>query len=247
MIAAVTFDAGQTLIGLDHAMLAARLAERGVAIAPAALAAAQPAAWQRYEQAVRAGGHDRPWQSFMAGLMGDAAAGALSPDAADDLAAWLWSEQPRRNLWRRPVDGMIELVRDLRAAGIAVAVISNSEGRLAELFEELGWGDEFAAVIDSGRVGIDKPDPRIFALALEVVGCGPVGADAVVHVGDSRVADVDGARAVGWRAIWFGPTAAATGGWGDPGVAIAADADGCRAALAAWGAAIGASDPSARA
>ena len=60
MIATVTFDAGQTLIELDRAMLAARLAERGVVTTAAALTAAQPAAWQRYEQTVRDGGHARP-------------------------------------------------------------------------------------------------------------------------------------------------------------------------------------------
>ncbi len=56
MITTVTFDAGQTLIELDAAMLAARLGERGVATTAAALAAAQPAAWQRYEQLVAGGG-----------------------------------------------------------------------------------------------------------------------------------------------------------------------------------------------
>ena len=53
------------------------------------------------------------------------AAGVDGADA-DALAAWLWTEQPARNLWRRPVPGMIELVRDLRAAGIAVGVLSVS-------------------------------------------------------------------------------------------------------------------------
>ncbi len=49
MITTVTFDAGQTLIELDTAMLAARLAERGVATTAAALAAAQPAAWHKQD------------------------------------------------------------------------------------------------------------------------------------------------------------------------------------------------------
>ncbi|MBK9036866.1 MAG: HAD family hydrolase [Myxococcales bacterium] len=241
MITTVSFDAGQTLIELDTAMLAARLAERGVVAHPAALAAAQPAAWQHYERVVRAGGHAQPWQGFMAQLIATAA--GVDGARADALAAWLWTEQPARNLWRRPVPGMRALVRDLRAAGVAVGVLSNSEGRLAELFAEIGWADEFAAVIDSGKVGVDKPDPRIFALTLAALGGAPATA---VHVGDSRSADVDGARAAGWRAIWFGPTAAATPSAAAADVAIAADAAGVRAALTAWGVA-GVSDPSARA
>ncbi len=231
MIATVTFDAGQTLIELDPTMLAARLAERGVAATPAALTAAQPAAWELYDRTVRAGGHARPWQVFMAALV--AAATGVDAAHADALAGWLWSEQPRHNLWRQPVPGMIELARELADAGVTVGVLSNSEGQLAELLAELGWADEFSAVIDSGRVGVDKPDPQIFALTLDALGA---DAATTVHIGDSRSADIDGARAAGWRAIWFGPAAAATGAGPDAGVAVAADAAAVRAILIAWGA-----------
>ena len=109
-------------------------------------------------------------------------------------------------------------------------MISNSEGRLAELLAELGWADDFAFVIDSARVGLDKPDRRIFDLALDRLG---VAAAAAVHVGDSWMADIGGARGAGWRAIWFGRVASAVD---DPGVAAARDAAECAQALIAWGA-----------
>lgn len=230
MIAAVTFDAGQTLIELDTALLATRLGERAVVATAAALDGAQAQAWQRYEQIMLTGGHTVPWQTFMSALV----AGACDVDGeqAAALAAWLWSEQPHRNLWRRPVPGMIELVRALRGAGVAVGVISNSEGRLAELLAEIGWADDFAFVIDSTRVGLDKPDRRIFELALGKLA---VAADAVVHVGDSHAADIVGARNAGWRAIWFGR---AVSPLADDGVAIARDAVELREVLRGWGAAI---------
>jgi hypothetical protein len=79
------------------------------------------------------------------------------------IVAWLWDEQPRTNLWRAQVPGMVELARELAGRGVAVAVLSSSEGRLAELLAEIGVVDAFAAVIDSGRVGIEKarsPDLR---------------------------------------------------------------------------------------
>lgn len=227
-LAAVTFDAGQTLIELDTAMLATRLGERGVVTTADALAAAEPAAWARYEQIMHGGGHTGPWQVFMGALIAGAA--GVDWEQAAALAAWLWSEQPRRNLWRRPVPGMIELARKLARAGIAVGVISNSEGRLAELLAELGWGDDFGFVIDSSRVGLDKPDRRIFELALTKLG---VAAAEAVHVGDSWIADIGGARGAGWRAIWFGKAATAVD---DPGVAAARDAAECTRALIAWGA-----------
>jgi len=226
---AVTFDAGQTLVELDTAMLARRLGERGWTVAAAALDAAAPAAWARYDQGVAAGA-DRPWCVFMDALLAAAAAGGGDPAARAAIVEWLWDEQPRVNLWRRPVAGMIELVGALRAAGVPVGVVSNSEGALAELFDEIGWAGRFDAIADSMRVGIEKPDPRIFAWVAARLGVDPA---AIVHVGDSHPADVGGALAAGARAIWFGRAAVATD---DPRVAVAHDAGEVRAALRAMGA-----------
>src|SRR5688500_9003876 len=83
----------------------------------------------------------------------------------EPLVDWLWDEQPRQNLWRRPIPGMIELGDELRAAGVPLAVVSNSEGRLAELVDALGWADRFACVADSGKLGFEKPGREIFAWA----------------------------------------------------------------------------------
>jgi len=143
------------------------------------------------------------------------------------LVGWLWDEQPRANLWRRPIPGMLELARELGARGVRVGVLSNSEGKLAELFAEIGIAEPFAAIIDSGVVGIEKPDPRIFAHARAALG----GGDAI-HIGDSWPADIAGARAAGWRAIWFGRR---VGPVDDPQIAVARDVGDVRAALARWG------------
>jgi HAD superfamily hydrolase (TIGR01549 family) len=217
----VTFDAGQTLIDLDLDFLARRLADRGARVEPSALVAAAPAAWRRYDELVDpAGGH--PWRELMATLL----RGAGVPDVGP-LVDWLWDEQPRANLWRAQIPGMVALARELRARGVAVAVLSNSEGRLAELLAEIGLADAFAAVIDSGRVGIEKPDRRIFDHALEVLGASRPG----IHIGDSWPADIAGALGAGWRAIWFGRRARAVE---DARVAIARDAGEVRGVLDRW-------------
>jgi HAD superfamily hydrolase (TIGR01509 family) len=190
----VTFDAGQTLIDLDLDFLEARLVERGVRVAPAALAAATPAAWRRYDELVERGaGH--PWKPFMAALL----AGAGIDDDGE-LVEWLYVEQASKNLWRRPIVPMVALARELVARGVVVAVLSNSEGHLAELLAEIGLASSFAAIIDSGRIGIAKPDPEIFAHTLDQLGVSDAHA---VHIGDSWSADVAGALAAGWRAIWY--------------------------------------------
>jgi len=126
---------------------------------------------------------------------------ALSEPAMANLVDLLWDQQPISKLWRRPVPGMIELMRELRRAGVAVTVLSNSEGRLAELADGLGWLDDFVAIADSGRLGMEKPGREIFpwtAPQLET----PL--KAVVHVGDSVAADVAGALAASMSAVWFG-------------------------------------------
>lgn len=227
MSAAVTFDAGQTLVGLDHHMLAARLGEQGVEVAAAALERAEAPAWKAYEAGVARGAPDA-WQVFMRALVAGAAP-ALDEARVAELAAWLFGQQPTRNLWRRLLPGMIELVDELRGAGVPVAVVSNSEGRLAALLAEIGVVDRFVAVADSGALGVEKPDRRIFDWAAARLG---VDVTSIIHVGDSWAADVVGARGVGARAIWFGPAAKATD---DPAVAAAADAGAVRAALVAWG------------
>jgi HAD superfamily hydrolase (TIGR01549 family) len=220
----VTFDAGQTLIDLDLDFLARRLAERGVIVEAAALAAAAPEAWRRYDELVDpAGGH--PWRELMTTLLRGAGVGSAA--AVAPIVDWLWDEQPRANLWRGQIPGMVELARELAARGVRVAVLSNSEGRLAELLAEIGIADVFAAMIDSGRLGIEKPDRRIFDHALAALGATQPG----IHIGDSWPADIAGALGAGWRAIWFGRRATSVA---DPRVAIARDAAEVRAVLAGW-------------
>src|SRR5262249_17861005 len=137
---------------------------------------------------------------FMRALLEHAGVEA-SPEALSGAVDFLWSEQPKKNLWRLAIPGILELVAELRAAGIPVGILSNSEGRLAELVAELGWSDLFVVIADSGKLGMEKPDPAIFAWTAERLGA-PL--DRVVHVGDSYAADIQGALGAGMYAVWFG-------------------------------------------
>lgn len=226
---AVTWDFGQTLAELDTAMLARRALERGVSVDPAALEAATEAAWAAYDAAIAAGAGGHPWRTLMRTLL--RAAGA--PEAAlPELVEWLFQEQPRCNLWRRPIAGMFELARELHARGVPQAVVSNSEGGLAQLLTEVGLGDLFQVVADSGRLGVEKPAPGIFRFALEQLGVEP---ERAVHVGDSWQADVAGALGAGLSAVWFRGRGAAPGNVDGVRVARADDAASTARALAAFG------------
>lgn len=58
----------------------------------------------------------------------------------------------------------------------------------------------FPIVLISERVGIWKPDPAIFEMALDMAG---IPAADAIYVGDSHIADVPGAQAAGMRAVWM--------------------------------------------
>lgn len=227
---AVTWDFGQTLAELDTGYLSEKLAAKGAAVPPAALESSVPAAWAAYDRAVRGGRGGHPWKLFMRAVLSGA---GVAPSDDEALVDFLWLDQPARNLWRRPIAGMMELVRELDAAGVPQAIVSNSEGRLAALVEELGWSAPFRAVADSGVLGIEKPARGIFDWAAERLG---VASSSVIHVGDVHAVDVDGAVAAGMRAIWFR---------GEPGadprpeVAACRDAAEVRSALIAWGVRVG--------
>lgn len=193
---AVGFDFGQTLAELDYEFVAQRLAERDVQFDAVTGRASTQRAQQMYGNK-KSLGHEQAWRA----MMEEQLRGGGVPEARiAELSNWLWSEQPRKNLWRRPIAGMIELARDLKQSGVPIAIISNSEGYLAELVAELGWGRDFEVVIDSGRIGVDKPDPRIFEHACAALD---VPASELLHVGDSWEADVHGALGASASAIWF--------------------------------------------
>jgi len=205
-VAAVTFDYGQTLAELDHDFLALRVAELGGVLDAAAARSAHIAAWDAYG-AAKTLGHAKAWQLMMVTFLraGGArpASGVAEPHYAQELAEKLWLAQPARNLWRKPIAGMFELVHELGARGVPLGIISNSEGRLAELLAELGEESPFQVIVDSGRVGVDKPSARIFQLAAASLR---TELARIVHVGDAWEADVMGARNAGALAVWFAPT-----------------------------------------
>lgn len=106
-------------------------------------------------------------------------------------------------LWTHPLDGVAESVSELRRLGVRVAVVSNSDGSVAESLAIAGLADEFEFIIDSHEVGLSKPDPGIFEAALARLDLGP---DEVWYVGDSVFHDVKGASAASLaRAILVDP------------------------------------------
>ncbi|MBI3670373.1 MAG: HAD-IA family hydrolase [Acidobacteria bacterium] len=91
-------------------------------------------------------------------------------------------------------DEVPQVLRQLRAAGFRLGVISDWQKGLAHFCEELGIGTYLDVVVASGQAGFQKPDPRLFEIACERMKISP---REILHVGDSD-ADIEGARAAGF-------------------------------------------------
>jgi putative hydrolase of the HAD superfamily len=122
----------------------------------------------------------------------------LEPNAASRAG------EVRRDITRRglvPVDGALSTLAGLRSRGFGLGLISNCSGEVVELWEHSPFGGVFDAVVLSADVGVSKPDERIYRIALERLG---VEARQSVFVGDGHSRELEGAEAVGMRAIQIG-------------------------------------------
>lgn len=82
----------------------------------------------------------------------------------------------------------------LKATGLMLGLVSNFEAWLEELLEALGVSGFFDVRVISGLEGVEKPDPRIFGVALDRAG---LSAGEVVYVGDNPVFDTEPAEGLG--------------------------------------------------
>lgn len=83
-----------------------------------------------------------------------------------------------------------------------LGVVSNFSGNLRPCLAELGLEDCFEVVLDSGDVGVRKPDPRFFGLAFACVKRPP---EECWVVGDNPYADIAPAAALGCATCWVAP------------------------------------------
>lgn len=181
------FDAGNTLLFLDYPRLAPAVARAtAVPLTAESLARqARPAA----RALERADGTDRERASrYLETLFRLAGVPESRMPVLRDTLLALHLE---KHLWGGVLPGTAEALERLRAAGVRLGVVSNSDGRAEEGLEAAGLRGYFEVVIDSQLVGFEKPDPRIFEAALRRMALSP---EEVLYVGDLYEVDVVGAR-----------------------------------------------------
>ncbi len=93
---------------------------------------------------------------------------------------------------------LVDFIRSLKPEH-KIGIISNAWSQLPELLGRWEIRDAFDVIVGSGDVGVTKPAPRIYHLALEGLGVQPEDAIFV----DDFIENVDGARAIGMHAIHF--------------------------------------------
>lgn len=191
----VFFDVGNTLTFADTRLTLAPLLEAGYSPNTDDLHAAERAAKLHLDAVLAAApgarvDHDY-WNIYHANLV--RALGAPDTLVPDLVAATRVSGR-----WNQVRPGTRELLQELHRRGHRLGVISNSDGRIAEVLAGIGLGDLFDSTTDSALVGHEKPHPGIFRAALDSLGADP---DDSVYVGDIYSVDYLGARSVGMHAI----------------------------------------------
>jgi HAD superfamily hydrolase (TIGR01549 family) len=189
-------DAGGVLCHPSWERVSAALATEGVSISPAALASAEPFAKREIDVASVVGtttDSTRGWLYFNKVLEH---AGVALCEATVAALAVVRAYHDVDNLWEDVPEDVVPALQRFRALGLTLVVVSNANGRLKHLFDRLGLTRYFDVILDSHEWNVEKPDPRLFEIALEQSHADPA---STAHVGDLFHIDVAGARAAGLR------------------------------------------------
>jgi HAD superfamily hydrolase (TIGR01549 family) len=206
VIRAILFDAGNTLIRMDYAAIAAELRRHGSVVTAEQVQRAEWRARVRLDADLFA-----PQGSFSTESRntGDHYArclleGAGVTDAAVIRAVTEWRRtyNPPIGLWTVAEPEAAAALALVRNAGLVAGVVSNSNGTIRRILEGLDLTRHLDFVLDSQEEGLEKPDPRIFERALGRAGVAPGEA---AYIGDLYSVDVVGARRAGLRAVLMDP------------------------------------------
>ena len=199
MIRAIFFDAAGTLFYLtktvgDHYAYVGR--EVGLDLDAQQLESAFHAAWKQMPRRPAIDGpresDDKGWWRELVARVFDQVAPPLSELDRDNFFEIAYEHFAEAGVWTLYPE-VLDVLEQLRER-FQLAVISNFDGRLRLILQNLGISKYFAHVFISSELGADKPDPEIFRRALKVMHR---DANEVLHVGDDPERDWKAAKEVG--------------------------------------------------
>ena len=190
-------DAGGVLVFPNWIRVAKALARHGIDVDASDLADADSRAKRRIDlgDTVSATNDSQRGGLYFNLVLEEA--GVARTAASDDALVELYEYHARENLWEFVPDEVAPTLAHLRSLGLRLVVVSNANGRLRHLFDRVGLAQRVDVLFDSFEEGVEKPDPRLFRIALERSGGSP---ETTMHVGDLYHVDVVGARAAGLHA-----------------------------------------------
>jgi HAD superfamily hydrolase (TIGR01509 family) len=209
---AVVFDAGGTLVRIDYEWMSEMLAELGVSASADDVRRGEIQGRRRYDAAAGREpntpamgihppiGSVGPTRAYFAGML--EAVGCRHPLLEEALERLRERQVPPSFLWDRPMEGARQALDGLAALGMRCCCISNSDGRAELHLQRHGVREGLEFVVDSQIEGVEKPDPRIFQIALAKLG---LPAARAVYVGDIRSVDLAGSRAAGMHFVLVDP------------------------------------------
>ena len=191
----VFFDVGSTLLFANRERMLEPLHRQGIRPPEEQLLRLEREVKNRFDAILEQGGKaDHPfWDMFYARLFEEL---GLRDEA---MRQQLIANTRNSMNWDRIRPGTREALERI-ATKYGIAVISNADGRIAELLGRCGLVDCFRTITDSGIVGHEKPHPVIFETALASVGARP---EESLYVGDVYAVDYRGATGAGMEAVLF--------------------------------------------
>lgn len=205
--AAVLLDAGGVFVLPDPTRVLGAFARADCDVDPAVLTAAHYRAAARFTTDIDVeAGWVEAWLGYLQTYI---EACGVDDAQRDEAHQHIDSEFADAALWVEPIDGAKEGLQALAETGVRLGIVSNADGMMAQRLAAFeicqvgpGMGVPIELVVDSGNVGVMKPDPRIFHAALDLLG---LDAEAAWYVGDMPAIDIVGARRAGLRPFLIDP------------------------------------------
>lgn len=203
-------DVGNTLISIDYVWVSKELRERGIQCDAKTLQRAEAAARPEISSQVikiknNPSSDERVFyfNQILSKLPSEAKTDIVSLNrVVQELIRVFFSEVNAMRLWSYVLPGTYEALSMFQALGFQMQVIGNADGTLEQQLIKNNLRKYFGLVLDSHIVQIEKPDPRIFKMALETTNYEPQEA---LYVGDIYEVDIVGAKSVGMQAILVDP------------------------------------------
>jgi putative hydrolase of the HAD superfamily len=191
----VLFDVGSTLLFANRERMLEPLYARGIRPSEQELRAMECRVKNEFDAVMEQDGKADHgfWDMFYARLFGELRL------EDDDLRRQLIANTRLSMNWNQMRPGTREALKRM-GEKYRLAVISNADGKIAELLAGCGIADCFRTITDSGVVGQEKPHPLIFETALRAMSAKP---EESLYVGDVYSVDFRGATRAGMRAVLF--------------------------------------------